>query len=123
MQDIVAKPRQLLISTLGRRRNRMRFITLTVLSLLLVIGCSKRTPKGLKLGGMGAQVTNVIVVDFDQDPPKRYNLAVGETTNGITVVKADYRELTAVVRKDGQEYSLKMSSQPLPNKPLQATPQ
>ena len=96
----------------------MKYTTVALLCTLFFFGCSKRAPKGLTLGGMGAQVTNVIVVDFDQNPPKRYNLAVGETKDGITVVKADYRELTAVVRKDGHEYSLKMSSQPLPNKAI-----
>ena len=47
-------------------------------------------------------------VDSSKTPPKTYFLFVGEAQDGIEVVSANYEEEQAVLRKDGEERTLRI---------------
>jgi hypothetical protein len=47
-------------------------------------------------------------VDSSKTPPKTYFLFVGENQDGIEVVSANYEEEQAVLRKDGEERTLRI---------------
>lgn len=49
-------------------------------------------------------------MDTRPNPPKTYFLFVGESQDGIEVVSADYENESAVLRKAGEERSIRMSS-------------
>tara|TARA_R110002049_G_scaffold72490_1_gene186924 strand:+ start:7747 stop:7959 length:213 start_codon:yes stop_codon:yes gene_type:complete len=53
-------------------------------------------------------VPEVVLIDFDADPPKQYRLSIGEIVDGIELVEADYSDKSVLVRRGEKEVELRI---------------
>lgn len=80
--------------------------------ILFLASCGEHRPEGLKLVVVqelpDANNSTVTIIDFDEEPPKRIELRVGESKHGIELVKVDFSTRTALIRRNGEEIQLEM---------------
>jgi len=84
-----------------------------VLSVMFFLaGCGADHPKGLRLAALqevpGSNLSWVTIVDFDEDPPRRFELRVSESKHGIELLEVSSSNRTALIRRDGKEILLTM---------------
>jgi hypothetical protein len=82
--------------------------------MILLTGCGEKRATGLKLvvvqefPDASDSRAHVSIVDFDVDPPRRIDLRMGESKQGIELIEVGNPARTALIRRDGKEIRLEM---------------
>lgn len=82
--------------------------------MILLVSCGEDRPKGLKLVTVQEfpdardSRAHVSIIDFDEDPPKRVDLVIGESKHGIELIEVGNPTRTALIRRDGKEIRIEM---------------
>jgi len=82
--------------------------------MILLVSCGEDRPNGLKLVVVQEfpdardSRAHVSIIDFDEDPPKRVDLVMGESKHGIELIEVGNPTRTALIRRDGKEIRIAM---------------
>jgi len=82
--------------------------------MILLTGCGEKRATGLKLvvvqefPDASDSRAHVSIIDFDVDPPRRIDLRMGESKQGIELIEVGNPARTALIRRDGKEIRLEM---------------
>lgn len=82
--------------------------------MILLTGCGEKRATGLKLvviqefPDASDSRAHVSIVDLDVEPPRRIDLRMGESKQGIELIEVGNPARTALIRRDGKEIRLEM---------------